>query len=147
MRRVGAGSGADVGDAEKKGEFVGFCTVCDFQIASYEGLTACPNCGTIGTPCGYDDDVTVRINRHELAILTFWAERWGMAMLERGEGGAHAVYAIVSRLRRQNPGVFDGWSLTFADETDALRRAGIEFRTNLPGIEDHGGAGEGGGAP
>jgi len=112
----------------------GFCSLCNIEIASFEGLTACPNCGTKGQPCAYADDVTVALNRHELHVLCAWAERWGMFLAQAKEGGPGIVYAIVQRLRQRYPALANV-PLTLVDEAQALRDAGYVFRTNIPGIE------------
>lgn len=113
----------------------GFCSHCHIDIPSFAGLTACPNCGTRGIPCAYDEEMTITINLHELRILTYWAERWSMRLRELGEPNA-LIYAIALRLKRNNPALA-GLELTLADELDSLRQAGIPFQTNLPGLEDH----------
>lgn len=114
----------------------GYCTICNIEIASFEGLTECPNCGTDGRPCAFADDMDVRINRHELHVLCVWAERWGMEMATRDEGGPAVVYGAVRRLKERNPALAEA-SLTLADEVEAIRDAGYWFDTNLPGIEDN----------
>ena len=115
---------------------VGFCTLCNIDIPSFEGLSECPNCKTRNLPCGYEDDLTVKINLREIHILCVWAERWGMSIAEEHEGGPGVVYAIVQRLKQRNEKLA-GETLTMADEIDALRDAGYDFKTNLPGIEDN----------
>lgn len=114
----------------------GFCTLCNIDVPSFEGLSQCPNCGTRNRPCAHENDLTVKVNLHELHILCVWAERWGMSITEEEDGGPGIIYAIVHRLKHHNEKLADA-SLTLADEMDALRDAGYNFETNLPGIEDN----------
>lgn len=113
----------------------GFCTLCNFEIASFTGLSACPNCGSKGVPCAYADEVTVTLTRHELNLLCVWAERWGMLLAQAKEGGPGVVYATAQRLKARHPALA-GRALTLVDEVQALRDAGYVFRTNIPGVED-----------
>jgi DNA-directed RNA polymerase subunit RPC12/RpoP len=39
-------------------------------------LNACPRCGDPGIPADLDDTATVTLTKHELRILTFWAEAY-----------------------------------------------------------------------
>jgi hypothetical protein len=115
----------------------GFCTLCNIDVPSFEGLSQCPNCRTRNRPCAHEDDLTVKLNRHELHILCVWAERWGMKIVDEEEdGGPGVIYAIVHRLKQRNAELADA-SLTLADEMDALRDAGYNFETNIPGVEDN----------
>jgi hypothetical protein len=36
----------------------------------------CPHCGDIGTPANLDETATVTLTKHELRILTFWADAY-----------------------------------------------------------------------
>lgn len=77
----------------------GFCTDCGFRIESFEGLSACPSCGTTGMPSPDEWQVTVTINWHELRILAIWAENWQREHVSN----AKVVYAITDRLQAQQP--------------------------------------------
>jgi hypothetical protein len=55
---------------------VGFCTCCNYQVESFDDLTKCPQCGTTGVPCSYEDQRIISINLHELRLLCIWAENW-----------------------------------------------------------------------
>lgn len=103
----------------------GFCTTCNFQVESFDGLTQCPQCGSKGVPCAYKNQVTVSVNTHELRLLCIWAENWGNKI-----GSPDVVYAIAGRLRRQL--VDKDLPLTMADEFQQLRDMGMEFETNHP---------------
>lgn len=115
----------------------GYCVLCGVPIASFDGLTQCPNCGTNSTPCRTSDDLVLAINLHELSILCHWAERWGMKMGERPAPGSGpgVVYAIVTRLKQRTPALAQA-ELTVADGLAELRASGLKVWTNLPGIEN-----------
>jgi hypothetical protein len=99
----------------------GFCTDCGTTVASFEGLTACPACGSTGIPCATDRQVTVDVNWHELHILCVWAENW-----QRQQTLGRTVYAIAKRLEAQHP---EHGPLTLAAELGQLA-AQHEVRVN-----------------
>ncbi len=105
----------------------GFCTTCSHKVASFDGLTCCPNCGSHGTPCSTDNQVTVSINTHELRLLCIWAENWGLSIKS-----PDVVYGIATRLRNQ---IGDRATLTMADEFAELRKHGISIVTNHPAAD------------
>lgn len=90
------------------------CTNCrhEFNIAQVErhhartGRPGCPHCGTLGVPMSIDEDVTVRINWHELRILGIFATNWA-ERAAASEGPGHdargAVRSILRELERQRP--------------------------------------------
>ena len=104
----------------------GFCTLCNFQIESFDGLSECPNCGTQNTPCNYENQKNLSINIHELRVLCIWAENWA----HKTGADENLVYAIALRLRKQidDPEI----ALTMADEFQILRDAGYNPETNDP---------------
>jgi hypothetical protein len=106
--------------------YVGFCTRCSLKIESFEGLTQCPRCGSKGVPCGYDAQVSISVNTHELRILCIWAENWAGST----DADEDTVYAIAARLRRQLGD--NDYPLTMADEFRALKAAGVDYETNHP---------------
>lgn len=110
----------------KESEHEGFCTRCNFQIKSFDGLSKCPNCDTEQFPCSYANQVKVSVNTHELRILCMWAENWAL----QSEAEENVVYAIALRLLRQL-GIKD-LSLTMADEFRALKDAGYNYETDHP---------------
>lgn len=111
---------------EQESRYEGFCTRCNFQIKSFDGLKKCPNCGTENIPCSYKNQVKVSVNTHELRILCMWAENWAL----QSEAEENVVYAIALRLLRQL-GIKD-LSLTMADEFRALKDAGYNYETDHP---------------
>ena len=55
------------------------CVICGKEFSDDElpeSTCECPNCGTKSLPCLIVDDVNIKINWHELRILTIWAENW-----------------------------------------------------------------------
>lgn len=77
----------------------GFCTECGVEVESFDGLSACPSCGSQSVPCGWKNQVTVTVNWHELHLLAVWAEHW-----QRQNELGRVVYAIARRLEGQHPG-------------------------------------------
>lgn len=101
------------------------CTACGAEFSDEEiaGAKACPTCGSTSVPCLMSQDVTIRINWHELRILTIWASNWA------GQHGCDngALAAILRRLEAQRP---DGGfpSLTVLGEArEAARMLGRDI--------------------
>ena len=61
---------------KSKEKYAGYCTCCRLDIKSFAGLEKCPKCGTETVPCSYKNEVNIKINWHELRILTVYAENW-----------------------------------------------------------------------
>lgn len=100
--------------------YQGFCTLCSTLIERFDGLAACPNCGTAGVPCSFINQVTVVLNSHELRLILIWAENHATWMKRNNphddpfnKEGIDVVYAIAARLRRQ---LKAGSTLTMHDE-------------------------------
>ncbi len=81
------------------------CTDCraEFRDADIQGKSACPVCGCRTVPMSIAEDVSLRINWHELRILTIWAESWA-----RHHATAHpemgvTLRAVVEGLEGQRP--------------------------------------------
>lgn len=68
----------------------------EIQIAS-----ECPACGTKSIPCLISEDVSIKINWHELRVLTMWAEKWVMAAAD--EEALTTITAITHALEKQYP--------------------------------------------
>lgn len=84
------------------------CTRCatEFSEADIEGANGCPKCGAKGVPMLIKNDVTIRVNWHELRILGIWADNWAGACDEREPEGGDAkltVAAILRRIQAQHP--------------------------------------------
>lgn len=97
------------------------CTTCqaEFSEAEIKGVSCCPGCGSKGVPCLIADDVTVKINWHELRILSCWAERWAMHIEAQATSSLVTLDCIVQRLQKQHP---DKVPLTIRGETEQLRQ-------------------------
>ena len=101
------------------------CTTCraEFSEAEIAGAKACPSCGSSGNPMAIAQDVTLRINWHELRILTIWASNWA------GREGVPAssrlaLESILRELDKQKP---EGAApLTLAGEVRQLQEAGFD---------------------
>lgn len=84
------------------------CVICnaEFTEAGIAGAKACPKCGEEGLPASPDQDVTVKINWHELRILCIWAEHYANSIANtegvKGEP-VKSVWAIAGRLQEQYP--------------------------------------------
>ena len=82
------------------------CTLCGEEFTDSEVINAyaCLNCGATGIPCHIEDDVTIKINWHELRILGIWADNW----IQRCTGDVadeskKVVAAILARIQKQHP--------------------------------------------
>jgi predicted nucleic acid-binding Zn-ribbon protein len=98
------------------------CIVCDaeFTDEQVKGASGCPKCGTTSLPLSPERDRTIKINEHELRILTMWASNWADAHCE--PSSQKTLAAILQRLRAQLPEVL----LTMADEVRQLQDAGYK---------------------
>ncbi len=97
------------------------CVQCDteFTEEQLQGHSVCPACGTKSLPCDPAKDVQLKINTHELRILTIWADNWAQA---HGEPQSQKTLScIIQRLAAQLPGT----PLTLAGEVKDLQDAGF----------------------
>ena len=116
------------------------CIKCntEFSEIEVEDATACPACGDTGIPAAIKDDVTVKINWHELRILTIWAENWAKKIQKddsrRNGGSLLTIMSIAGRLQNQHP---DKTKLTLFSEIRELREKlpeilpGSKIETNI----------------
>ena len=107
------------------------CVQCDTSFTE-EALDAqpvkaqgsCPSCGTHAVPISSDDDVTVKINWHEIRVLGIWAENYiGQVQGEAGAQGQATIRAIARRIRAQFP---ERSPVTLSGEVAALQAAGYD---------------------
>lgn len=101
------------------------CTSCEaeFTDAEMADAIACPSCGTRSIPCSIAQDVTVKINWHELRLLTIWADNWARAYCEAS--GNRTLATIIKRLEAQRP---EGYpALTFLGECRELQDSGVDL--------------------
>lgn len=98
------------------------CTRCgsEFSEADTEDATGCPKCGATGVPCAIKDDVTIRINWHELRILGIWADNYAGACDEREpeKDARGTISGILGRIQAQHP---DRTPLTLLGELKQLQ--------------------------
>lgn len=85
------------------------CIKCssEFTERQLEDAYACPSCGSKSIPMSPQDDVTVKINWHELRIFTIWAENWARQCDKNAEDKPNhenmlmTIMTIAQRLQRQ----------------------------------------------
>lgn len=96
------------------------CVICDSEFSKVEikNATCCPECGAKGVPCAIKDDVTIKVNWHELRILGCWAERWAMRIEKENLSSVATVGCIVARLQKQYP---NKTPLTITGEVEQLK--------------------------
>jgi len=93
-------------------------------------LSGCPSCGdSAHVPANLDDTVNITITRHELRILTIWANNW--AHSHDDEPGQKAVRTILDRLGTQTD-----TPLTLGQEIADLRAAFGDVRVISSGGEE-----------
>jgi hypothetical protein len=84
------------------------CVRCrsEFSEVEIEGHDACPKCQATGLPMAIKDDVTIRINWHELRILGMWADNWAgiCDKQEHGQDGKGTIAGILRAISAQHPG-------------------------------------------
>ncbi|MEW5801912.1 MAG: hypothetical protein AB1847_07370 [bacterium] len=94
---------------ESKREKIARCIRCrsEFTSGQLNGVTSCPSCGDTSQPLSLQDDVTVKINWHELRVLCSWAEKWSEHLAESGQhptaGSCMTIYSIIGALQDQYP--------------------------------------------
>ena len=109
------------------------CTICSHEVDGTEDLTCCPKCGTKSLPCDPAQDLTVKINWHELRILCIWAEFWANqseATSQPDTSMRQTVYSIVRRLEIQQPDMKQ--PLTLGAELRELKAEYPRMETNIP---------------
>lgn len=99
------------------------CTDCaaEFTEAELAGVAGCPGCGTKSVPCAIDEDVSLRINWHELRILTIWASNYAEKLTAQSRS---TLTSILRRLNQQRPP--KAAALTLMGEVRELQNAGID---------------------
>lgn len=92
------------------------CTICGSEFSENEliGVACCPKCGTKKLPCSIADDVTIKINWHELRVLVIWAENWARQIDKEQENKQeegwkdpfnhlYSIMTIAERIQKQHP--------------------------------------------
>jgi hypothetical protein len=92
------------------------CLTCGNITSTDEDLRACPACGdSVHSPADLAETVTVTLTKHELRILTMWAENWAR---ECGGAAMKAMGTILLRLGTQTD-----VALTLSQEIADVRAA------------------------
>lgn len=104
-------------------KIVARCIQCnaEFTEAQTAGHDGCPACGNEGLPSSPEQDVTVKINWHELRIICIWAENYANSIAGQKDvkgDPVKSVWAIASRLQEQYPSFVP---LTLSGEIGQLR--------------------------
>lgn len=105
------------------------CLECGAEVATKpdEELDRCPACGdSAHIPADLDDIVHLNITRHELRVLTMWADNWG-----RLQNQQKAVKTIIDRIGMQTDA-----ALTLSQELADVR---AEFGQDSVRVIDGGG--------
>jgi hypothetical protein len=97
------------------------CTDCASEFSDEElaNASTCPTCGTKSVPCAIKDDVSLKINWHELRILTIWASNYAESP-GMEDHSRRTLRSILRRLQDQHPGKT---ALTLAGEVQGLVNA------------------------
>lgn len=113
-------------------EKIARCIRCrtEFTARDLEGAAACPHCGSTSVPMSPKDDLSIKINWHELRVLSIWAENWANLHKENYPELIEDLWAIVAPLQDQFP---DKTPLTFSGEIGDLRRRFPEQKINISG--------------
>jgi Zn finger protein HypA/HybF involved in hydrogenase expression len=123
-----------------KEDIIARCTRCsnEFTEKDIEKATACPSCGTKSIPLNPNEDISIKINWHELRILCIWAENWARHCDKDKkddmsyETMLSTIMIIAERLQKQFP---DKICLTLFSEIRTLRselaKTGTEVVTDL----------------
>ncbi len=81
------------------------CTDCGAEFVQHElatrGEMECPSCGTASVPCAIAEDIDIRINWHELRILTIWATNWADDRCD--DQSRRTLQSILRRLDKFRP--------------------------------------------
>lgn len=105
------------------------CLTCrsEFSDDEVHGHNACPSCGSPGVPMSIAGDITVRINVHELRILTMWATGYASHLRNGGDDARAALRSVIRELGKQCP---PGTLLTLNEEIAQLQE-------HFPDVEVH----------
>lgn len=129
-----AGFQAEWQKLQKAQKIVARCVRCyrGFTEEQIAGATRCPFCGNKGVPMSPEEDVELKINWHELRILTIWAENYARQHIDRDPTMMDTVFAIVGRLQDQYPSFAP---LTLTGEIRQLKEKHPSIETNIASDE------------
>jgi hypothetical protein len=79
------------------------CTKCyeEFSEEERKNASCCPKCGAKGVPMLISQDLDIKINWHELRLLSIWAENWSEEKCD--EDSRETLQAILDRLEKYRP--------------------------------------------
>jgi uncharacterized CHY-type Zn-finger protein len=111
------------------------CIICDYEATEEEcrTISSCPRCHHKGVPSDPAEDVTIKINWHELRILGIWAENYASTIEDQTPGSRMVVASIADRIQKQFP---DKIPLTLSAELRELKKHYPTLETNVD-LEDH----------
>lgn len=99
------------------------CIICDNLVLNDdENLTCCPKCGSENIPADPAFDINIKINLHELRILTIWADNYSKKDIPLES--QKALSAILERIKKQAQEQLpeEKICLTLKDEFDELKK-------------------------
>lgn len=104
------------------------CLYCgaEIDVRDDERLTGCPQCSNAGVPADLDDAVDIHITKHELRILTMWADNYARSVVDRHPDLPNVVSTICNRLATQTD-----VPLTLSQEIADLRAAFPESKVKI----------------
>lgn len=119
-------------------EKVARCLICneEFTTEEIKGASCCLKCGNKGTPADPKEDVTIKINWHELRILSIWAENWARKCDKDDDAKMKCVLTvncIARRIQKQHP---DKTPLTLSGEIEGLKKSHDGVETNFDTKQD-----------
>jgi hypothetical protein len=81
------------------------CVLCREEFSENDvtpETTCCPNCKTKSLPMAMEEDVTIKVNIHELSILCSWAEFYAQSLVEEADSPhAREMVKLVDILAQQ----------------------------------------------
>lgn len=109
------------------------CLICneEFDEDDLKNATCCPKCGSLGIQADPKDDTTIKINWHELRILSIWAENWARKCDNDDNAKMKCVLTInciAKRIQKQYP---EKTPLTLSGEIDDLKKSYQDIETNF----------------
>lgn len=119
-------------------EKIARCLICNEEFTQEElkGASSCPKCENHGVPASPKEDVTIKINWHELRILAIWAENWARQIEKNGDVTTHpilTVNCIARRIQKQHP---DKTPLTLSGEIEELKKTYPSTEPNFETKQD-----------
>lgn len=96
------------------------CTSCRTEFEDSDFLVStvcCPRCGTKILPMHIKDDIELKINKHEIRILTIWASNW---INYNYKEGASSLSGILKSIREQVPNLALTMNEEFQQVADGL---------------------------